>query len=87
MDQHVFTFVTPTVAAALVGVGLCGVVAVVSPRTFSAMSKFARRRIETNRWFAWLDKEVDVDEYFLRHTRLFGLLMIAATLCVMWLLI
>jgi len=87
MDQSAYTFVTPTVAAALMGAGLCGLVAAVSPRTFSAIAAFGRRRVDTNRWLAWLDKEVDVDEYFLRHTRLFGLVTVAATLGATWLLI
>jgi len=87
MEPSAFTFVTPAIAAALVGTGLCGLIAVVSPKTFSVISAFGRRRIETNRWLAWLDKEVYVDEYFLRHARLFGLVTIVATLGVTWLLV
>lgn len=79
--------VVPIAAAAVVGTGLCGVVAILSPRTFEAIARFSRRRIDTKRCLAWLDKEVDVDSYVLRHARLFGLVTIAAILCVVWLFI
>jgi hypothetical protein len=76
--------VTPIVAAALAGTGSCGLVAVVSPKTFSGIAAFASRRIETSQWFEWFDKEFDIDEYILRHTRLFGLFTIATVLCATW---
>jgi hypothetical protein len=87
MDGIRLTIVIPLAAAAVVGTVLCGVVAVLSPRTFEAMARFARRGFEVSRCLAWLDKEVDVDKYVLRHARLFGLVTIAAILCVAWLLL
>lgn len=87
MGQLELSFLTPAIAAALVGTGLCGLLAVVSPTTFAAISVSARRQIDSNRWLAWLDKEVHVDDFFLRHARVFGLIALAATLTVTWVLI
>ncbi len=87
MDGTVLTVVASIAAAAIVGTVLCGVVAVLSPRTFEAIARYARRGVDTKRCLAWLDKEVDVDEFVLRHARLFGLVTVAAILCVVWLVL
>lgn len=85
MDGMGLMIVVPIAAAAVVGTLLCGVVAILSPRTFGAMARFAGRRVDTKKCLAWLDKEVDVDKFVLRHARLFGLVTISVALCVAWL--
>ena len=82
-----WTVIAQIAAAAVVGAGLCGIVAAISPRTFAAIAALARRRVESQRWLAWLDREVDIDRYILKHSRLFGLSTLALILFSVWLLV
>jgi len=87
MDQIGLSLIVPLVATAAVGAGLCGIVAILSPRTFRSIATFARRGIDTSRWLAWLDKSVDVDKFILRHARIFGLVTLAGILFAVWLIL
>lgn len=87
MDGIGLMIIIPIAAAAVFGAGFCGIVAIVSPRTFETMATFACRKFDTKRCLAWLDREVNIDKYVFQHARLFGLLTIAAILLLAWVLI
>ncbi len=64
---------------ALLGVsGIAGLVAVVSPQRFKVIVERSGRWIDTNKIVARLDKPVNVDQHVLRHTRVFGAVVLAA---------
>ncbi len=87
MDGLGMMIVIPMAAAAVFGAGFCAIVAILSPRTFETMATFAGRKFDTKRCLAWLDREVNIDKYVVRHARLFGLLTIAAILLLAWVII
>jgi len=87
MEQLLWNVIVPVSAAAVVGSVLCGLIAVISPRTFGAIARAASRRVDTQRWLAWLDKEIDIDRYVLKHARLFGFVTLACILLAVWLVV
>ena len=60
--------------------GVLGVVAVVSPRHFEKLATRSSKWVDTSQLATALDKTVDVDQHVLRHGRLFGLLVLLASL-------
>lgn len=57
---------------------LAGVIAIVSPRLFERTVALTSRTIDTKKILAVLDKPVDIDRYTLAHSRLLGVVVIAA---------
>lgn len=55
-----------------------GLVAVVSPRQFERLSLVANRSVDTNRFFAVLERPFFIDSFVLRHCRWFGLAVLVA---------
>ena len=61
--------------------GLCGavgLVAIASPRTFSALTNHSSKWVDTNQLLATLDKRVDIDKYVLPFSRALGLAVLLA---------
>lgn len=58
--------------AALALSGICGVIAMASPKRFRAIAVYSARWIETEGISKWLDRRIDVDGYVPRHPRAFG---------------
>jgi hypothetical protein len=59
--------------------GAVGLLALLSPSRFSALSTRGSQWIDTSKFFAKLDQRVDVDHYFLPHSRLLGGAVLVAT--------
>ena len=60
---------------------LClGVIALVSPNRFRAIATNGSRWVDTNKLFQKFDTPVHIDQTILRHSRVFGLTVIAASL-------
>jgi hypothetical protein len=57
-----------------------GLIAVVSPDRFRVIATGGARWVDTNRLLQKLDAPVNIDQPVLRHARLFGLAVIAASL-------
>lgn len=57
---------------------VAGVIAVVSPHWFQRTVAFSSRTIDTKKILSILDKRIDIDHYTLGHSRLLGVVVIAA---------
>ena len=57
---------------------IAGVIALISPRLFERTVALSSRTIDTKKILAVLDKPVDIDRYTLGHSRLLGVVVIAA---------
>ncbi len=66
------------VIPALAIMGFIGLLAILSPRHFTAVSQASSQWVDTRRFWEMLDKQVDVDRVALRYCRSFGLLVVAA---------
>ena len=53
-------------------------VAVVSPRRFAQLQERSNQWVNTNKLVALLDKRVDVDRFFMPHSRLLGVVVLAS---------
>ena len=69
-----FPLLTATVAA---GASL-GVLALVSPKTFSSVALYSSQWVDSNRVVALLDRRIDIDRFVLGHSRIFGTLVLVA---------
>jgi len=52
--------------------------AILSPRRFSALNAWSSAWIDVDKLTRRLDKRVDIDHHFLRHCRLFGIAVLGA---------
>lgn len=59
--------------------GTIGLLAVASPRVFEAVATRSKTWIDTNRFVALLEKSVDIDHYFIRHSRILGSALLTST--------
>ncbi len=66
------------VPALLAVAGLLGAVAILSPRLFALTAKKGATWIDSDQCFRLLDRRLDVDEFVLRHSRIFGTLVVAS---------
>ena len=66
--------------AFLAVVAVLGLVALVSPRRFAALAQRGSKWIDTSRVVEAMDRRVDVDQHIIRHSRVFGVLVIVAAL-------
>jgi hypothetical protein len=73
-------FILPALAVMV----LIGLTAFFSPKQFAAISKASSQWVDTQRYWDVLDKRVDVDRVALRHSRLFGLVVVAGALLLAW---
>jgi hypothetical protein len=62
-------------ATMLIFSGTCGLIAVISPDRFKALSSLGSRWVDTSHISQWLDLRIDVDGYVLRHPRMFGFIV------------
>lgn len=59
--------------------GICaaaGLLAVVAPRRFAALTQHSNHWVDTDKILATLDKKYDVDRYILPHSRIFGVIVL-----------
>ena len=63
-----------------VAIGLLGLLAVLSPKTFESIASTSSRWVNTEKLVAVLDKRVDVDSVVLKHSRLFGFVVLVSVL-------
>ena len=74
-------FGTPLRLALAAGIGLIGVLgllAMVSPKTFARLSQAGGHWVDTSRLVSKLDARYDVDRRVLTHSRAFGLAVVLA---------
>ena len=71
----------------LVSCTVLGLIAVLSPDRFRAIATGGARWVDTNRLLQKLDTPVNIDQSVLRHARLFGVAVIAASLFLAFLLL
>lgn len=69
---------TSIVGIALALVGLCGLIALASPRRFATLAGRGNRWIDTTSILAKLDTRVEVDARVLPYSRILGAVTIAA---------
>ncbi len=62
----------------LVGAGLIGLVALVSPKTFRSLAELGGRWLDSEKLLAQLDKRIDVDRLVLPYSRWLGAAVVAA---------
>jgi hypothetical protein len=70
--------VVPILGIALAVVGLCGVIALVSPRSFAVLAGRGNRWIDTASLLAKLETRVEVDARVLPFSRILGATTIIA---------
>ena len=68
----------PVLWTAIILCAVCGLLGLVSPRLLGTANRLSTKWVDTNWLFSCMDKSVDVDQYFTRHARLFGLMSIVA---------
>lgn len=59
---------------------VCGLVALSSPTRFARLASFWGQWIDTQPTIPIADSRVDVDSFVLKHSRIFGVLVVAASL-------
>jgi len=72
------------IVPALAIMGLVGLLAILSPRHFAAVSQASSRWVDTRPFWEMLDKRVNVDQVALRYCRFFGLLVVASAVWLLW---
>ncbi|MCA9124746.1 MAG: hypothetical protein H6822_01860 [Planctomycetaceae bacterium] len=59
---------------------VCGMTATLNPDRFMTNARFWGRWIETRPSVPIADRRVDIDEFVLQHTRVFGVAVLAASM-------
>ena len=72
------TFWEPFFLIILGMTGVAGVLAIVSPRAFAVVARLGGTLVSITPTQTPVDKWVDIDGYFLRHSRFFGILVTAS---------
>lgn len=76
---HVNTLAIGPIVWALLGiVGAVGLLAILSPSRFSALTRRSNRWVDTSKILATLDKQVDIDQYILPFSRALGIAVMVA---------
>ncbi|NIL97414.1 MAG: hypothetical protein GTO62_09850 [Planctomycetales bacterium] len=57
--------------------GAAGLLAVVAPQRFAAVTQYSGQWVHTEKILSALDRRIDVDQYVLSHSRLFGVTVLA----------
>jgi len=73
--------------ASLGALAFVGLLAIVSPSKFSALSSRGSRWVDTSKVLAQLDRRVDVDQYILPYARFLGVAVLASVAFLGWLLV
>jgi hypothetical protein len=60
--------------------GAVGLVAAISPRLFSRLTTWCNIWVDTENIVKKLDRRIEIDQYVVRHSRLFGILVVAVVL-------
>ena len=61
--------------------GFCGalaLVAVLNPGLFKRMAETTEHAVDTNRVLDYMEKPIHIDHFFLRHSRVLGVVTLAA---------
>jgi hypothetical protein len=75
----------PVAWIGLVAAGGSGLLIIVAPKRFSQLASWCNLWIDTDRLAKRLDYRVEIDAYVLRYGRLFGLVVVAASLALAYL--
>jgi hypothetical protein len=67
-------------------VGAVGLLAILSPRRFSALATRGGQWVDSNKILAQLDKRVDIDAYVLPFSRVLGLAVLVAVALIAFLI-
>jgi hypothetical protein len=63
---------------ALMGIfAAAGLLAMVAPKRFAALTQRSSQWVDTEKILTALDRKIDVDQYVLPHSRLFGAFVLA----------
>lgn len=65
---------------ALAAAGCLGLLAMVSPPAFARVAVYGKTWIDVDQTLRKLDRTIDIDGHVLRHTRLFGAIVLGAVL-------
>jgi hypothetical protein len=76
--MHFTGFLTNLSLAFFAFAGAVSALAVVSPRHFEWLARKSSRWVDSRRFVEVLDRRIEVDHYFLPHSRVFGLCMLAS---------
>ena len=68
-------------------VGAVGLLAILSPRRFSALATRGGQWVDTNKVLAQLDRRIDIDAYVLPFSRVLGVAVLAAVVLVGYLIV
>lgn len=83
---YLFDLIAKPLFFSLLGISaLAGVIAVVSPSLFRRTVALTSRTIDTKKILSVLDKSVDIDRFTLAHSRLLGVVVIAAVATLVYL--
>ena len=58
-------------------VGIHGVVTLLAPRWFRGLATFSGRWVSADKHLQFLDRRIDIDRWFLDHSRAFGAVLLA----------
>lgn len=60
--------------------GFLGLLALLSPRLFASVATCGKTWVDVDRLLRKLDRKIDIDDYVLHHSRMFGVMVLAAVL-------
>jgi hypothetical protein len=69
---------TPILWTVVIAAGVLGLIALLSPRLFSAIARVGNHWVDTSKWLAKFDTRVDVDSHVLPYSRHLGAAVIAS---------
>jgi len=73
-------FVEPLIWFLLAATGAIGLLAIISPRLFRAVSTHGSKWVDSAKFFSFFDKRFDVDGPLLQHSRVLGAAVVMAVL-------
>jgi len=69
---------TPILWSLVIFAGVLGIIALVSPRLFSAIARASNHWVDTSKWLAKFDTRVEVDAHVLPYSRHLGAAVVAS---------
>jgi hypothetical protein len=76
-----------TIVWSIVGtLAVIGTIAVICPKCFRSLAAWGNTWIDTSRMISVLDRRIDIDDFVLRHSRAFGIFVLAsiAAMAALW---